>query len=177
MAVPLTAFGGGAVVSLLLGVYGAQHQPTFEPVTLGLGSTIEMKVLLSTVVGTLAVLQVVGGLWLYGKLRLAVPPWLGTAHRVSGTVAVLASLPVAYACLWSLGFQAGGSVTARVAAHSIAGCAVYGALVVKVVAVHSRKAPGWLLPVAGGVLFAALMTVVWSSAGWYVASFGWPTSG
>lgn len=175
MIVPLTAFGAGAVVSLLLGVYGTQHQPTFQDVTLGLGSTIEMKVLLSTVVGTLVVVQLVSALWLYGKLRLPVPVWLGTAHRASGTLAVLVTLPVAYACLWSLGFQAGESATARVAAHSVAGCTVYGALVVKVVAVRSGRAPGWLLPVAGGLLFAAVVAAVWTSAGWYVAEYGWPS--
>lgn len=172
---PLTAFTAGALVSLALGVYGSLHEPTFESVPLWFGSTIEMKVVLSTVVGVLAVLQVLGALWLYGKLGLGVPAWLGTAHRVSGTVALLASLPVAYACLWSLGFQAGGSTTLRVALHSVAGCTVYGAVVVKVVAVRAGRAPGWLLPVAGGLLFAALVTVTSTSAGWYVAEFGWPS--
>jgi hypothetical protein len=46
--------------------------------------------------------------------------------------------------------------------------------VVKVVAVRSGTAPGWLLPVAGGLLFTALMTVVWTSVVWYVGESGWP---
>jgi hypothetical protein len=33
------------------------------------------------------------------------PAWLGTAHRLTGTLAFLLTLPVAYHCLWALGFQ------------------------------------------------------------------------
>jgi hypothetical protein len=57
----------------------------------------------------------------------------------------------------------------------VLGCAVVGAAVVKVVAVRSRRAPGWFLPVAGGLLFALLVLVVLTSAGWYVSEKGWPT--
>lgn len=174
MAVPLLAIGAGAVVSLLLGVYGTVHEPTFGDVKLGFASTIRMKVFLSTLVATLAVVQLLGALWIYGKLPFAAPRWLGPAHRWTGRVALVASLPVAYACLWSLGFQAGENATARVALHSVAGCTVYGAVVVKVVAVRSGRAPGWLLPIAGGLLFAALIAVTFTSAGWYVTEFGWP---
>jgi Family of unknown function (DUF6529) len=176
MVVPLTAFVAGGVVSLLLGVYGAQHQPTLRPITtFGFGSMFEMKVYLATVVGVLAVGQVVGALWLYGKLGIRAPSWLGLAHRASGGLAILISLPVAYHCLWALGFQSGGGTSTRVLVHSVAGCAVYGALVVKVVAVRARSAPGWLLPVAGGLLFATLVCVIWTSAVWYVGESGWPT--
>ena len=172
---PLTAFAAGSIVSLLLGVYGVQHQPTFEPITtFGFGSMLEMKVYLATAVGALAVGQVVGALWLYGKLGIKAPSWLGTAHRASGTLAILLSLPVAYHCLWSLGFQSGEATPTRVLVHSVAGCAVYGAVVVKVMAVRTRSAPGWLLPVAGGLLFATVVCVVWTSAVWYVGENGWP---
>jgi len=175
LTVPLTAFAAGAVVALLLGVYGKQHDPTGKAITtFGFGSMIEMKVYLAVAVGVLALGQLVGALWLYGKLGIKPPSWLGTGHRLSGALAVLISLPVAFHCLWSLGFQSGGPTPTRVVVHSIVGCAVYGALVVKVVAVHARTAPGWLLPVAGGLLFAALVTVVWTSAIWYVGEFGWP---
>ena len=175
LVVPLTAFVVGSVVALLLGVYGAQHEPTFEPIsTFGFADLIQMKVVLSVVVGVLAVLQVVGGLWMYGKLGIPAPSWLGTAHRASGALTVLVSLPVAFHCLWSLGFQSGGDAPNRVLLHSLAGCAVYGALVVKVVAVRTRSAPGWFLPVAGGLLFATIVAAVWSSAVWYVGANGWP---
>jgi hypothetical protein len=174
MVVPLTAFVAGGILSLLLGVYGAQHEPTHKPITtFGFDTMFEMKVVLAIAVGVLALLQVVGALWLYGKLGIEAPSWLGMAHRASGTLAILISLPVAFHCLWSLGFQSDGNVPNRVLVHSIAGCAVYGALVVKVVAVRTRSAPGWLLPVAGGLLFAAIVIVVWTSAVWYVGENGW----
>ena len=45
------------------------------------------------------------------------------------------------------------------------------------VAVRSRRAPGWFLPVAGGLLFALLIGVVLTSAVWYIGANGWPGSG
>jgi hypothetical protein len=172
--VPIVAIASGAAVSVVLGVYGRTHDPTFEAITtFGFGSMIAMKVWLATAVGVLALGQLAGALWMYGKLGLAVPSWLGPAHRASGALAVILSLPVAYHCLWSLGFQ---TTDARVLVHSLAGCVVYGALVVKVVAVHSRSAPGWLLPFAGGLLFTGLILVVLLSAGWYFSTTGLPSS-
>jgi mannose/fructose/N-acetylgalactosamine-specific phosphotransferase system component IID len=82
------------------------------------------------------------------------------------------SLPVAYDCLLAFGIQ---TYQPRVTAHALLGCAVYGALVVKVFAVRSRSAPGWFLPVAGGVLFALFMAVVLTSAVWYSVEYGFPT--
>ena len=64
----------------------------------------------------------------------------------------------------------------RLAAESALGAgAVLGAAVVKVVAVRSRRAPGWFLPVAGALLFSLLVTSVLTSAVWYVGEQGWPT--
>ena len=183
MAVPLTAFTAGAVLAVLLGVFGKVHDPTLEgTTTLGFDTVIEMKVVLTTVIGVLAVLQVVGALWLYGKLGISAPSWLGTAHRISGTTALLLSVFVAYHCLWALGletgrFHDGTKVPMRTVAHGVLGCAVFGAVVVKVTAVRSRRAPGWFLPVAGGLLFALLIAVVLTSAGWYLSEKGWPATG
>ena len=56
------------------------------------------------------------------------------------------------------------------------GCALIGALVVKVVAVRSHSSPGWFLPVAGGLLFALVIAVVWTSALWYLGAHGWPSN-
>ena len=180
MAVPLAAFGAGAVVALLLGVFGKVHDPTLNgTTTLGFDTVIQMKVVLATVVGVLAVLQVLGALWLYGKLGIAAPTWLGTAHRVNGVLALLLSVFIAYHCLWALGLESGHladgeKVPARTVVHGVLGCAVFGAVVVKVIAVRSRRAPGWFLPVAGGLLFALLIAVVLTSAGWYLDTKGWP---
>ena len=55
-------------------------------------------------------------------------------------------------------------MSTRTFVHGLIGCAVMGALVVKVVAVRSKRAPGWFLPVAGGLLFALLILAVLTSA-------------
>ena len=182
-AIPLGAFTAGAVVALLLGVFGVVHEPTLGgTTTLGFRTVIEMKVVVSTAIGVLVVLQLVGALWMYGKLGISAPVWLGTAHRASGAVALLLSVFVGYHCLWALGLESGTlesgeKVPLRTVLHGVLGCAVFGAVVVKVVAVRSRRAPGWLLPVAGGLLFALLVVVVLTSAVWYVSASGWPSAG
>lgn len=181
MAVPLGAFAAGAAVAVLLGVVGRVHDPTLNGTTaLGFRTVIEMKVVVSSVIGVLVVLQLLGALWLYGVIGGRAPSWLGTAHRISGAVALLLAVLVGYSCLWALGLESGTlengeKVPVRAVVHGVLGCAVFGAVVVKVVAVRSRRAPGWFLPVAGGLLFALLMVVVLTSAAWYVAAEGWPS--
>jgi hypothetical protein len=184
MAIPLTAFAAGAVVALLLGVFGKVHDPTIDgTTTLGFDTVLAMKVVLSVAIGVLAVGQVVGALWIYGKLGIRAPSWIGTAHRLSGAVALLLSVFVGYHCIWALGLQSGTvhhgddsfTVGARTVIHGVLGCVVFGAVVVKVVAVRSRRAPGWFLPIAGGLLFATLIVVVLTSAGWYLNEKGWPS--
>jgi hypothetical protein len=183
MAVPLSAFAAGAVVALLIGVFGKVHDPSFDgTTTLGFRTVKDMKTVVSTVIGGLAVLQVIGALWMYGKLGIKSPPWLGTAHRLSGTVALGLAMFVAYHCLFVLGlesgtFDDGEKVPMRIVVHGVLGCAVIGAVVVKVTAVRSKRAPGWFLPVAGGLLFALLVVVVLTSAVWYINSEGWPERG
>ena len=87
---------------------------------------------------------------------------------------------VAYSCLWALGLESGTlksgePVGTRTVVHGLLGCAVMGAFVVKAAAVRSKRAPGWFLPVAGGLLFALLMAAVLTSAGWYLSTRGWPS--
>jgi hypothetical protein len=163
----------GAAVAIALGVYGHVHDPSQKLVfTLFFKSTIAMKVWLATVALAFAVVQVGSALWLYGKIGPAAPPWLGNVHRLSGRLAFLFSLPVAYHCLWSLGFQ---STTTRVLAHSVLGCVVYGAFAAKVLIVRSRGLPGWALPVAGGVMFSTLVVVWLTSALWFIDHNGFPS--
>lgn len=162
----------GAAVAFALGVYGRVHTPSQHLVfTLGLSSTIAMKVWLATVVLAFAVLQVISALWVYGKLPWRAPAWAGTVHRLSGRLAFLISLPVAYHCLWSLGFQ---TTNARVLVHSILGCAFYGAFATKVTIVRSKGLPGWALPVAGGLMFTVLVLAWVFSALWFVRHQGFP---
>jgi len=181
MAVPLTAFAAGAVVALVVGVVGRVHDPTLEgTTTLGYDTVIDMKTVLATGIGVLALVQLAGALWMYGRLGRKAPSWVAPAHRAAGTLTLLLVAFVAYHCLWTLGLQVGTTpdgdpVTTRTLVHGLLGCAVVGAVVVKLVAVRSRRAPGWLLPVAGGLLFSLLVLAVLTSAVWYVGTEGWPT--
>jgi hypothetical protein len=118
-----------------------------------------------------AVAQVLSALWVYGKLPGQAPPWAGTAHRISGRLAFIVSLPVAYHCLWSLGFQ---HTDTRVLFHSLLGCAFYGAFAAKVTIVRSKGLPGLALPVAGGLTFVVLIGVWLTSAYWLIHNSGWP---
>jgi len=162
----------GAAVAVVLGVYGTRHAPTGQAITtFGFSSMIAMKVWLGAVAGLLALVQGVLALWMYGKLGRAAPAGVALAHRATGVVAVLVSLPVAYHCLWSLGFQ---SYDTRVLVHSTLGCVFYGAFVTKVIAVRGRSSPQWLLPLAGGALFTTLVLVVLTSSVWYLSTLGTP---
>jgi hypothetical protein len=168
----LGVFVAGAAVAVGLGVYGKVHDPTGEqPYTLFFTATINLKVWFATVAVALAVVQILLAARLYGKIDRPwpgdAPSWLGDAHRLTGTVAFLVSLPVAYHCLWALGFQ---STDTRVVLHSLLGCFFYGVFTVKVLSVRSHGMPGWLLPVVGGLTFAALIGVWLTSSLWFMTS-------
>jgi hypothetical protein len=168
----LAAAGLGAAVALTLGIYGHVHDPSQKLVfTLFFSSTIAMKVWLASVALAFAVVQVVTALWVYGQLPWTPPPWAGSVHRLSGRLLFLASLPVAYHCLWSLGFQ---DTNTRVLAHSLIGCAVYGAFAAKVTIVRSKGLPNLALPVAGGAMFALLVLAWYTSALWFIDHNGFP---
>ena len=75
---------------------------------------------------------------MYGKLPLGdAPEWIGGAHRITGRLAFLLSLPVAYHCLYQLAFQ---TSSARVLAHSLFGCLFYGAFATKIMIVRGSRA-------------------------------------
>jgi hypothetical protein len=164
----------GAAVALTLGIYSSAHTPASDLViTLGFTNTITMKVWLATIAVSFAVVQFLSALWLYGRLPLGTAPaWLGSVHRISGRLAFLVSLPVAYHCLYQLGFQ---HSSARVLIHSILGCAFYGAFAAKVLVVRSRNLPSRALPVVGGLTFMILVYVWLTSALWYINSKGFPS--
>ena len=164
----------GGAVALTLGIYGSAHTPSSDlTITLGFTNTIVMKVWLTTIAVIFAVIQLLSALWMYGKLPLrAAPDWLGTVHRISGRLAFLLSLPVAYHCLYQLGFQ---HTTTRVLIHSILGCLFYGAFAAKVLIVRSKNLPGSALPIAGALVFAILVYVWLLSALWYINQFGFPS--
>jgi mono/diheme cytochrome c family protein len=84
-------------------------------------------------------------------------------HRWSGRLALAFTIPVAYHCIFKLGFQ---HPDTRVLAHALLGCAVYGAFAAKVTIVRLHRFPKPVLPIAGGVLFATLIGVWYTSALW-----------
>ena len=170
----LVAAGAGAAVAVALGAYASIHDPTGEqPYTLFFTGTINLKVWLATVAVALAILQVLSAARLYGRLSWPAepPPWLGDAHRLSGTLAFVVSLPVAYHCLWALGFQ---TDDLRSVAHSLLGCLFYGMFTTKVLAVRNHDLPGWTLPVVGSTLFAVLALVWATSSVWFWTSVEFP---
>ena len=164
----------GAAVALALGIYANAHSPASDlTITLGFTNTITMKVWLTTIVLCFAVIQLLSALWLYGRLPVGdAPSWLGDVHRISGRLAFLVSLPVAYQCLYQLGFQ---HSSARVLLHSILGCLFYGAFAAKVLIVRSRNLPGAALPLAGGLVFVLLVYIWLLSVLWYVDQSGFPS--
>jgi hypothetical protein len=166
----------GAATSLFFGAYGRIHDPTGETtLTLFFTSTISLKVWFTTVAIVFALIQILTALRLYGKIKVPhkFPKWLGDVHRLSGTLAFVFTLPVAFHCLWALGFASDAS-DPRTYIHSIAGCAFYGLFVVKVLSVRIHDLPKWLLPVAGSVTFAALI-VLWSTSSlWYWQNVSFP---
>ena len=164
----------GAAIALTLGIYSNVHDPASDlGITLGFSNTFTMKVWLATFAVAFAVVQVLSALWIYGRLPLRpAPASLGTVHRISGRLAFLLSLPVAYHCLYQLGFQHSNT---RVLTHSILGCLFYGAFASKVVIVRSRNLPSIALPLAGGLTFA-LLVYVWLTSGlWYINKSGFPS--
>jgi hypothetical protein len=126
--------------------------------------TIHLKTWVASAVALLALFQVFSAAWIFRKLPWDRPAWIGTAHRWSGRVAFVLSLPVAYHCIFVLGFQ---ETTSRTLAHSLLGCFFYGAFAAKVVIVRSHRLPGWTLPLAGGLVFAGLIALWWTSSLWF----------
>jgi hypothetical protein len=164
----------GAAVAVALGVYASAHDPTGEtPYTLGFTTTLNLKVWFATVALLLAGVQLLTALRMYGKVSWPadLPSWFGELHRLSGTLAFVVSLPVAYHCLWALGYH--GDDT-RVLAHSLLGCAFYGAFATKVLVVRAKGLPGWALPVAGGTVLTVLVGIWLTSSLWFFTTVDFP---
>jgi len=161
---------GGAATTVMLGVYAKVHpaggQATFKVL---FDSMLAFKSWFTTAAMVFAIAQLLTGLRVRDRLpwpRTA-PIWLTDVHRLLGTLTLLVSLPVAYHCLWSLGFTFSG-FGGRVFWHSVAGCAFYGMFVSKMLAVRIDRLPRWLVPVLGGMAFSLLVVVWVSSAAYYL---------
>jgi hypothetical protein len=170
----LLAAAAGGAVSLALGTYGRVHNPTHGTITtFGFPNVLSMKAWLATGVFVLALAQLTSALAMWGHLPgvHTAPAWLKPVHRWTGTAAFVLSLPVAYHCLWSLGFQ---DTDTRVLIHSLVGCTFYGAFVTKLLALRIERLPRLALPVLGGLLVTCL-TVMWlTSSLWFFQNVGFP---
>lgn len=125
---------------------------------------IHMKAWLATAAVVLACFQVFTASWIYGRVPFRRSRRVNVAHRWSGRLLFLTTLPVAYHCLFRLGYQGGDD---RVLWHSLLGCAFFGAFAAKVSIVRLRRFPVWVLPTAGGLTFAVLIGIWYTSAYWF----------
>jgi len=136
-------------------------------VTTVFSTPIAFKAWFATAAVLLAVVQVTTGARIFGKLERLIripPPRVNRIHRWSGRLAVLCTLPVAFHCIFILGFQTSDG---RVLAHSLLGTFVYGFVAVKIWFVRDRDHPRWLVPLAGGTLFTVLVLLWSTSSLWY----------
>lgn len=170
LAVPL---GAGAIVALGLGVYAAVHEPTGRDFVLtGFESSGAWKSSLASVTVVLFIVQVTMGLRMTGRYgpSLPAPAWMRDLHRIVGSAAFGVSLPVAFHCLWVLGYRGDDPA---VVAHSLLGFTAYGLYTAKVLAVR-RGTDGlgtadgggtqWVVPVLGVALGTTMIALWWSSA-------------
>jgi mono/diheme cytochrome c family protein len=160
LAAPLAAFALVALSAGLLAAHDARSKGYFR---LFFEDPIHLKAGFATAVVVLACFQLFTAAWIFRKLPWSKPAWVNPVHRWSGRLAFAFTLPVAYHCIFKLGFQ---DPSTRVLAHSLFGCAVYGAFASKVTIVRLHNFPRWVLPTAGGLLFAVLVGVWWTSAAW-----------
>ena len=176
----LVAIGlAGAAVALAIGLYASEHTPTGKSI-LGDGlfftATLNMKAWLATAAGVLALFQLYSALRFYEKISFPrqMPSWFVTGHHVSGTLAFLLTLPVAYHCVWALGYNVDGPDN-RVVAHGLLGCFFYGAFVSKMLFLRVKELPGLILPIVGGLTFTALIGIWLTSGLWFFDNFGFPS--
>jgi hypothetical protein len=148
-------------------VLGSVNSTYTDVVTAVFSSTIAAKAWFATAAAAFAVVQVTTAARIFGKLQRLVPvphARVKLIHRWSGRLAILCTLPVAFHCIFILGFQTTG---ARVVVHSIIGSLVYGVVAVKIFFVHDRAHPRWVLPVVGGSLFAVIAALWGTGSLWY----------
>lgn len=164
----------GAAVAVGLGVYAKEHTAAGRPIfTLGFSGMLQFKTWLATIVLALLLVQLLTASWMWGHLPGAGPasPGVAVVHRWSGTLAFVVSLPVAFHCLWALGF---GTTSSRVVVHSVAGCVFYGAYASKMLALRVRGLSGWTLPALGGTVFAGFVLAWLTAALWFFTRSGLP---
>jgi len=168
LALPLALF---ALITLTVGLVAGRtaREPYAAPFFhLFFRDVLQMKAWLVTTVVGLACGQLLTAARIYDLLHF--PPkgrLYQIVHRWSGRAAIVLTLPVAYHCVFMLGF---GTENPRALVHSLLGSVLYGAVVVKVLMVRSSRFASWMLPVAGGLLFSILLGLWLTSALVYFAA-------
>jgi hypothetical protein len=172
LAVPLV---GGAIVAVTLGLVA--RETAIDPGTypggyfrLFFSDPVHLKAWCATAVAALACVQLLTGAWIFRWLPWARPNWIPPFHRWTGRLAFALTLPVAYHCIFRLGFQ---ETDDRISAHSFLGCAIFGGFAAKVLVVRMHRFPRWVYPVVGGTLFATLIAGWYTSAYWFLDLVGW----
>lgn len=165
----------GGLVAVSAGVYAKAHTPTYRPIIdFGFPSVIAMKAWFTTVAFALGLAQVVSALAMWGKLpggKASASPRAAAVHRWTGTAAFIATLPVAYHCLWSLGFS---TQEPRQVLHGLLGCLFYGVFATKMLSLRIHGVSPRLVPVLGGVLVTVLTALWLSSSVWFFLNLGFP---
>ncbi|MPY64410.1 DUF6529 family protein [Streptomyces spongiae] len=173
----LIALGVALPVAVGVAIWeiGLHHTPQYTTDLFGAhgDAAVTLKARLGSALFGLAVVQLLLALWMYGRLPglAAGPRGVRLSHRIVGWAAFLLSVPIAIHCVRTYGVE---TTNTRVFLHSVAGCALYGAFVAKVLVVRSRHLPGWLLPAAGGALFCAIGVLWYSAALWALNGFAVP---
>lgn len=168
------AAGLGIAVAAVLAAYSKVHPGDHAVITtLGFSTLLAMKTWLTTAALVFVVVQVISALAMWGRLPgvAGSPGWASPVHRWSGVIAFVLTLPVAFQCIWSIGWS---DSSIRTLIHSLAGVLFYGVFAAKMLSLRLKGLPGWAIPVLGALL-AALLTAVWfSSALWYFTQPGMP---
>ncbi|TWD27249.1 hypothetical protein FB570_102424 [Streptomyces sp. T12] len=178
------ATGKGSAAALLLipvavglGIWFVGQGLTPDPNSSLFGAryddAMELKARLGSALLGLALVQLLLAAWMYGLLpgSKPAPRAVPLAHRVTGLLAFLLSVPIAYQCLSAYGVE---TTSPRVVIHSVTGCVLYGAFVAKVLVVRSHRFPGWTLPLVGGLLFCAIALLWYTAALWQLNGFDTP---
>ena len=103
LAAPLVVFAFFALTAgLLARAYGGDKGTYFD---LFFSDTIHMKVWLASAAVALGLFQLFTAAWIFRKLPWPKPAWVNPVHRWTGRLVFVVILPVAYHCIFQLGFQ------------------------------------------------------------------------
>jgi hypothetical protein len=161
------------LVALIVGFVASKtvRRPYETPFShLFFSDTLHMKAWLITAALLLALGQLLTASRIYEVLRFPPKgPFYRLMHRWSGRTAIVLTLPVAYHCVFLLGF---GTDDTRVYIHSLLGSFLYGAFLAKLLVVRSSSFQSWVLPLGGSVLFSVLAGLWFTSAFWFFRTVG-----